>query len=211
VGDVHLALGASDMLRAMADGFNNAYVEGSAPWDIGRAQPAFVRLLDSGRIRGRVIELGCGTGENALQFARSGLDVVGVDGSPEAIRQAQIKAADTGASATFEIGDVLDLDGDAERFDTATDSGVFHVFEDEDRPRYSASVLRVLRPGGRLFILCFSERQPGDWGPRRVTQRELRGTFTDGWSIESIDEAHFDIQLGEMTEVAAWLASITRR
>jgi ubiquinone/menaquinone biosynthesis C-methylase UbiE len=195
----------------MADRFNNAYVEGSAPWDIGRAQPPFVRLLDSGRISGRVIELGCGTGENALQFARSGLDVVGVDGSPEAIRQAQAKIAGTGVSATFEIGDVLDLGGDSEQFDTATDSGVFHVFEDEDRPRYSASVHRVLRPGGRLFILCFSERQPGDWGPRRVTQRELRDTFTAGWSIESIDEAHFDIQISEMTEVAAWLASITRR
>jgi ubiquinone/menaquinone biosynthesis C-methylase UbiE len=194
----------------MADRFEETYLAGPAPWDIGRAQPEFVRLVEAGRISGHVIELGCGTGENALLFARSGLDVVGVDGSPEAIRQARAKVAASGASVTFEIGDVLDLRGDAERFDTATDSGVFHVFDDDDRPRYAASVHRVLRPGGHLFIMCFSDREPGDWGPRRVTQRELRDTFADGWTVDSIDAAHFDVQHREPVEVAAWLASITR-
>jgi ubiquinone/menaquinone biosynthesis C-methylase UbiE len=195
----------------MADRFDDSYVAGWAPWDIGRAQPAFVRLVEAGRISGRIIELGCGTGENALLFARSGFEVVGVDGSPEAIRQAQAKVAGKDVSATFEIGDVLELGGDGERFDTATDSGVFHVFEDDDRPRYAASVHRVLRPGGHLFILCFSEHEPGDRGPRRVTQRELRDTFTDGWTVDSIEAAHFEVHRGEPTEVAAGLASITRR
>jgi ubiquinone/menaquinone biosynthesis C-methylase UbiE len=199
------------MLAPVADRFDDSYIAGWAPWDIGRAQAEFVRLLEGGRIGGRVIELGCGTGENALLFARSGLDVLGVDGSPEAIRQAQAKLAGADLSVTFVVGDVLDLGDDGERFDTATDSGVFHVFEDEDRPRYASSVHRVLRPGGRLFILCFSEREPGDRGPRRVTQRELRDTFTDGWTVDSIDAAHFDVHRGEPTEVAAWLASITRR
>lgn len=195
----------------MADRFDDSYIAGFAPWDIGRAQPEFVHLVEAGRITGRVIELGCGTGENALFLARSGLEVVGVDGSPEAIRQARAKVAGADMPVTFEIGDVLDLGGDAERFDNATDSGVFHVFEDEDRPRYAASVRRVLQPGGHLFILCFSEREPGDRGPRRVTQRELRDTFTDGWTVDSIDAAHFDVERGEPVKVAAWLASITRR
>jgi ubiquinone/menaquinone biosynthesis C-methylase UbiE len=198
----------------MADRFDDAYLTGPAPWDIGRAQPEFVRLAGAGRINGRVIELGCGTGENALLFARSGLDVLGVDGSPEAIRLARAKAADARVRATFEIGDVLDLGGDPERFDTATDSGVFHTFEDQDRPRFAASVHRVLRPEGHLFILCFSEREPGDRGPRRVTQRELRDTFGEGWTVESINDAHFEVQRGYATaavEVEAWLASITRR
>ena len=195
----------------MADRFEAAYYAGSAPWDIGRAQPEFVRLVETGRIAGRVIDLGCGTGDNALQFARSGLDVLGVDGSPEAIRLARAKETDPGMSVSFEVGDVLDLGGHTERFDTATDSGVFHVFADEDRPRYAASVHRVLRPGGRLFIMCFSERQPGDWGPRRVTQRELRDTFTDGWTVESIDAAQFATQVDGAERVEAWLAAITRR
>lgn len=194
----------------MADRFEETYLAGSAPWDIGRAQPEFVKLLEAGRISGRVIDLGCGTGDNALHFARSGLDVVGVDASPEAIRQARAKVADPSVAVLFEVADVLDLGGDAERFDTATDSGMFHVLDDDDRPRYAASVHRVLRPGGHLFIMCFSDRQPGDWGPRRVTQRALRDTFADEWSVDSIDATHFTTRVEGAERVEAWLASITR-
>jgi cyclopropane fatty-acyl-phospholipid synthase-like methyltransferase len=194
----------------MADRFETAYLEGSPPWDIGRAQPELVSLFEAGLITGRVIDLGCGSGENAIYFATVGLDVVGVDGSPEAIRQARGKAQRRGLSIRFEVADVLDLAEHRESFDTATDSGVFHVFADEDRPRYESSVRGVLHPGGHLFLLCFSERQPGDWGPRRVTQQELRDTFTDGWHVDRIDEAHFATQLDDAQQVEAWLAVITR-
>jgi SAM-dependent methyltransferase len=194
----------------VADRFENAYLEGSPPWDIGRAQPELVSLLEASRITGRVIDLGCGTGENAIAFAMAGLDVVGVDGSPEAIRQAREKALKRGVSIRFDVADVLDLGEHRGSFDTATDSGVFHVFDDDDRPRYECSVREVLRPGGHLFLMCFSERQPGDWGPRRVTQRELRETFTDGWHVDSIDAAHFAIQIEDEQQTEAWLAAMTR-
>jgi cyclopropane fatty-acyl-phospholipid synthase-like methyltransferase len=194
----------------MADRFETAYHEGSPPWDIGRAQPELVSLVEAGRITGRVIDLGCGSGENAISFAMAELEVVGVDGSPEAIRQARDKAANRGVSIRFDVADVLDLGEHRESFDTATDSGVFHVFDDEDRPRYAHSVRGVLRPGGHLFILCFSEREPGEWGPRRVTQRELRETFTDGWQVDRIDAAHMATQIKDAQQVEAWLAAITR-
>jgi cyclopropane fatty-acyl-phospholipid synthase-like methyltransferase len=194
----------------MADQFDAAYREGSAPWDIGRAQPDVMRLVDAGLITGRVIDIGCGTGENALYCATAGLDVVGVDGSPEAIRQARDKARQRGVLIRFDVADVLDLTEYGQGFDTATDSGVFHVFDDEDRPRYEDSVHGVLRPGGRLFLLCFSEHQPGDWGPRRVTQAELRETFTDGWRIDSVEAAHLTTRLDDAPQVAAWLAAMTR-
>ncbi len=194
----------------MADRFDAAYLEGSPPWDIGRAQPELVSLLEAGRITGRVIDLGCGSGENAIAFAVAGLEVVGVDGSPEAIRQARDKARERGVSVRFDVADILDLVEHRKSFDTATDSGVFHVFDDEDRPRYEQSVRGVLRPGGHLFLLCFSEHQPGDWGPRRVAQRELRETFTDGWHVDSIDAAHLATQIEDAPQVEAWLASMTR-
>lgn len=194
----------------MADRFDEAYRQGSPPWDIGHAQPELVRLVEAGRITGRVIDIGCGTGENALYFAKAGLDVVGVDGSPEAIRQARDKARQRDVSIRFDIADVLDLHAYRQSFDTATDSGVFHVFDDDDRPRYEHSVRDVLRPGGHLFLMCFSERQPGDWGPRRVTQAELRQAFSDGWHIESIEAAHFTIRLDDAPQIDAWLAAMTR-
>jgi len=192
----------------MADRFEASYIEGSPPWDIGRAQPELVRLAEGARITGRVIDVGCGTGENALYLAKLGLDVVGVDGSREAIRQARDKANSRGISITFDLADVLELDDYRDSFDTATDSGVFHVFEDDDRPRYERSVHGVLHPGGRLFLLCFSDRQPGDWGPRRVSQQELRDTFASGWHMDSIDEARFVTNY--VPRVAAWLAVLTR-
>jgi len=198
------------MARRMADSFEAAYLEGSPPWDIGRAQPELVSLAQAGRIAERVIDLGCGTGENALYLATSGLDVVGVDASPEAIRQAREKASRRGIAVTFDIADVLELHDYGEDFDTATDSGVFHVFDDDDRRRYERSVRGTLHPGGRLFVLCFSDRQPGDWGPRRVTQRELRATFADGWQVDSIDQAHMATKLDDAQQVEAWLAAMTR-
>jgi cyclopropane fatty-acyl-phospholipid synthase-like methyltransferase len=194
----------------MADRFDEAYREGLPPWDVGRAQPELVRLVEAGRITGRVIDIGCGTGENALYFAKAGLDVVGVDGSPEAIRQARDKARQRDVSIRFDIADVLDLHAYRQSFDTATDSGVFHVFDDDDRPRYEHSVRDVLRPGGYLFLVCFSERQPGDWGPRRVTQAELRETFNDGWHIDRIEAAHFTTRLDDAPQIEAWLAVMTR-
>ncbi len=96
-------------------------------------------------------------------------------------------------------------------FDTIIDSGVFHVFDDEDRARYVTSLAAVLRPGGHCYLACFSDRQPGEWGPRRVTQAELRAAFSDGWSVLSIEADTFEINAGMPTPtVQAWLATLQR-
>jgi cyclopropane fatty-acyl-phospholipid synthase-like methyltransferase len=128
------------------------------PWDIGRPQPAFLRLADAGLLAGRVLDAGCGTGEHALLAAARGADAVGVDVSPTAIERARAKAAERGLSARFEVADALDLGRLGITFDTVIDSGLFHVFGDEERPRYVASMASVLRPGGVCFLMCFSDR-----------------------------------------------------
>ena len=182
-----------------------------APWDIGRPQPALVRLADEGRLTGRLLDAGCGTGENALLAASRGADVTGVDVAPTAIARARAKASERGLSARFEVADALDLGRLGLTADTVIDSGVFHVFGDEDRARYVASLAAVLRPGGVCYLMCFSDRQPGTWGPRRVRADELRAAFSDGWAVESITAATFDINpMNGATQVQAWLAAITR-
>ena len=190
-----------------ANAFDSSYL-GTPPWDIGRPQPQFVQLAEAGKIRGRVLDVGCGTGENALFLAERGLEVVGIDGAPRAIRKAKSKAKARGVKVQFDVADVLDLPTPQPLFDTVIDSGLFHVFPDEDRPRLRDSLARVIRPGGLYLMMCFSEREPGDWGPRRVTQAEIRSTFIDGWSVESIEPSQFATN-GRMTE--AWLATIRRR
>jgi cyclopropane fatty-acyl-phospholipid synthase-like methyltransferase len=189
-------------------------VYGSAtppPWDIGGPQPAFVRLADSGLLAGRVLDAGCGTGEHALLAAARGADAIGVDVSPRAIEQARGKAAERGLSARFEVADVLSLGQLGWTFDTVIDSGLFHVFDDEQRARYVTSLASVLRPGGSCYLMCFSDRQPGDWGPRRVRQDELVTAFADGWAVTGIVAETFVINPGFGSPVAqAWLATIRR-
>ena len=187
--------------------FDSAYL-GTPPWDIGRPQPQIVQLAEAGKITGRVLDVGCGTGENALYLAQRGLEVVGIDGAPRAIAKAQAKARSRGLRVTFEVADALALSIPSALFDTVIDSGLFHVFADEDRPRLRDSLARVIHPGGTYFMMCFSERGPGDWGPRQVTQAEIRSTFRDGWSVESVNPSQFTVNRGT-TE--AWLATIVRR
>ena len=85
------------------------------------------------------------------------------------------------------VKDATTLKDWTERFDNVTDSGLFHVFSDEDRRRYVAGLATVLKPGGRLFLMCFSDEEPGEQGPRRVSKKELHDAFAKGWSIESIE------------------------
>jgi SAM-dependent methyltransferase len=182
-----------------------------APWDIGRPQPAFVRLADRGLLGGRVLDSGCGTGEHTLLAAARAADAVGVDISPLAIERARAKAADRGIAARFEAGDVLSLGQLGLTFDTVIDSGVFHVFDDADRARYVASLASALRPGGTCYLMCFSDRQPGTWGPRRVREDELRDAFRDGWSVTDITADAFDLTPGFGGDAAqAWLATLRR-
>ena len=183
-----------------------------APWDIGRPQPAFVRLVEGGLLSGRLLDAGCGTGEQTLLAASHGADAMGIDVSVRAIELARGKAAERGLTARFEVADALRLGDLGLMFDVVLDSGVFHVFDDKDRVRYVASLASVLRDGGYCHLLCFSDRQPGTLGPRRVRQDELRAAFSDGWRIVSVEAATFDLNesgLG-ISLAQAWLAAIQR-
>jgi SAM-dependent methyltransferase len=193
--------------------WDEVYAEGTqpAPWDIGRPQPAFARLAERGLLSGQVLDAGCGTGEHTLLAAASGADAMGVDISPKAVARARAKAADRGLLARFEVADVLDLGALGLTVDTVIDSGVFHVFDDADRVRYVASLASVLRPGGHCYLMCFSDRQPGDVGPRRVSRDELRAAFSDGWDVTDIAAGAFELNRGMPFPAAqAWLATIRR-
>ena len=193
--------------------WDDAYT-GSTPaaWDIGRPQPAFVRLAEQGLLSGLVLDSGCGTGEQTLLAAAHGAEATGVDLSGRAIARARAKAAERGLAARFETGDVLRLGDLGLTFDAVIDSGVFHVFDDQARVGYVASLASVLRPGGRCYLMCFSDRQPGEEGPRRVSQDELRAAFGDGWVVASIEAEAFEINRAVLgiPSARAWLAIIER-
>lgn len=178
--------------------FAEAYRGARPPWDIGRPQPAFVRA--AGKLAGRVLDAGCGTGENALFFASRGHDVTGIDFLEPPIAEARRKASHRGIDARFLVQDALRLGEWDEQFDNVIDCGLFHVFDDQERPQYAAALDSVLRPGGRLFLMCFSDREPGTDGPRRIAAGELHQAFSRGWTCRSIDAARFETR-NDVTDV----------
>jgi cyclopropane fatty-acyl-phospholipid synthase-like methyltransferase len=196
------------MMSTIVAFFDSAY-SGTPPWDIGRPQPEIVRLAEAGEIRGDLLDIGCGTGENVLYLAGLGHNATGIDLSPAAIGKALLKSKNRGQKARFVVGDALSLEELGAHFDSVVDCGLFHTFSDEMRPIFSRSLHSVLNPGGTYFVLCFSEREPDDWGgPRRVTQKEIRETFGKVWKINYIREARFETNLPQI-KGRAWLSSIT--
>ncbi len=166
--------------------------QGQAPWDTGRAQPSIIKLAETGQIRGSVLDVGCGTGENLLYLATRGHEAWGLDFVPVAIERAKAKAAQRGIEATFIVGNALELKKLGRPFDTVIDCGLFHTFADEERPVFVKGLGDVLRPGGLLYILCFSDEEPGTEGPRRISEQEIQDAFHDGWKVQRIEPIRFE-------------------
>ena len=182
------------------------------PWDIGRPQPAFVELVQAGELNeGRVLDVGCGTGENAFYLAERGFSVVGVDLSTRAIDAAKTKGSERKLKVDFRLANALSLDFKNAYFDNAIDSGLFHTFNDNDRVVFAREIARVLKTDGRYFMLCFSDKEPTSWGgPRRVTREEIEATFSPLFNIDYIKDAYFATRIHK-NGGRAYLTSATKK
>ena len=199
-------------------GFDDAYA-GTPPWDIGRPQPDLRSLFETRSFGESLLDVGCGTGENALFLATQGYSVLGIDASPRAIEQAQAKARDRHLEARvrFAVQNALTLNELTAEFDVVVDCGLFHVFDDESRRTYLEALGHIVAPGCYAIVLCFSDRESGTWGPRRISPDEIRSAFVDGWAVKEIRSAHFavnpnqeEIDPSNGDSVEAWLATVQR-
>jgi SAM-dependent methyltransferase len=199
--------------------FNEAYENRTAPWVIGEPQPAIVGLEQTGVLRGKMLDAGCGLGEHTILLTRLGYDVLGIDYAPSAVEQARANAAAKGVDAHFEVDDAMNL-GAEPGYDTIVDSALFHIFGDADRARYVASLHTALRAGGFLHVLALSDAGRG-FGPQ-VSEAQIRTAFADGWELEALDtttyrgvvgEAHSEalgLEVGARVDEPAWLARARR-
>ena len=200
--------------------FQDAYLTGEPPWVIGEPQPIVVAAQAEGLFRGRVLDLGCGTGEHTVLLASLGYEVVGADSAPAAVERARTVAAVHGVDATFVEADALDP-AHLRGFDTVLDSALFHIFDGDDQARYTDALRDVVVDGGRLVLLGLA---PGPaFGPE-VTADEIRAAFSrPGWTLEEIRESTYRIRVpdddqaellgvpvGGHVDLPAWLA-IARR
>ena len=199
--------------------FDDAYKTHTAPWVIGEPQPAIVALEQTGRIRGRVLDAGCGLGEHTILLTALDYDVLGIDFAPSAVAQARANAEAKGVDARFEVADATDLGGEP-TYDTVVDSALFHLFGDADRERYVRSLHAVLRSGGLVHVLALSDAGSG-FGPQ-VSEATIREAFGTGWDVEALDvttyrgmvtEAHAEalgLPVGTTVNEPAWLARVRR-
>ncbi|MGY0499037.1 class I SAM-dependent methyltransferase [Nocardia sp. FBN12] len=195
--------------RHVGQPWNASYLDGPAPWDIGAPQPAVVRLAEAGGFRGPVLDVGCGTGDNALFIAARGLPVLGVDVAEAALATARRTADDRGIDAGFAMADALHLQRLYRRFETVLDCGLFHTFDVTERTEYVASLASVTDSGGTLYVLCFSDTGP-TIGPHPVTTQALTAPFTGNpaWRVATIIPEHLRTRFADTT--SAWRATIER-
>jgi SAM-dependent methyltransferase len=210
-GDSNGARQPTSHERRAGQPWDASYLDGPAPWDMGRPQPAIVRLADEGGFAGAVLDAGCGTGEHALHIASLGLHVVGVDVAETALSIAREKAADRGIDADFVVADALHLDRLGRVFETVLDCGLFHTLDSDERRDYVAGLASVTGRGGALHVLCFSDVGAGGRGPHPVSEEELRAAFkpSGGWSVSSVSPDRIQTRF-DAAGVPAWLARIER-
>ena len=192
------------------------------PWDLNGPTPFVCELKERGLIHGDVLDAGCGTGENALYLATCNFPVVAFDGAPSAIEKARAKAVARGIEADFRVADARELAGFHGAFDTIIDSGLFHVLgRKSDRLKYTASLRRMCRRGGTLYLLAFraNDNMCLRWadhlrstlrsilrgfGTHGVSEEELQVAFREGWAIESLErrvEGSFPFYLAHIRRV----------
>ena len=201
--------------RMTGRSWDASYTDGPAPWDVGGPQPVVERLVASGGFAGAVLDVGCGAGDNTLQIADAGLpgvSVLGVDVAETALAMARAKADGRGLDVEFAVADAFRLELLGRTFDTLLDCGMFHTCDADERPRYAASLASATRPGGTLYVLCFSDEGP-DAGPHPVSRDVLQAAFAPsrGWQIATITADRVLTRFHGDAGAPAWLATITRK
>lgn len=188
-----------------------SYHAGPPPWDIGRPQPAVVRLASERKFAGAVLDAGCGTGENALHIASLGLPVLGVDVAETALAIARQKALERRIGVEFALADAFHLERLGRTFQTVLDCGLLHTFDESERPRYVASLKSIMPSRATLYVLCFSDESPST-GPHPISRHELRSAFSDShaWHLAGIERDRVLTRFLDDDGAPAWLATIKR-
>ena len=174
--------------------WNDNYASGFTPWDSGAPDPMLTSVIGSGRIApARTLEVGAGTGTNAIWLAERGFDVLGIDLAPLAVEAARGKLAGRSLPCRFETRDFLSDPIDGGPFGFVFDRGCFHVFDEPaEQAAFAARVAALLAPGGTwLSLLGSTEGPPREVGPPRRSARDIAAAVEPVLEIVELATAEF--------------------
>ncbi|MFW9807429.1 MAG: class I SAM-dependent methyltransferase [Candidatus Thorarchaeota archaeon] len=176
----------------------STFYSSTPPWDVGHPQQAFVKLVESGEmIPSRVLDIGSGPGENTIFLAETGFSTIGIDFTPEAVEIARDRARDRGVDVEFIVGNVLDLSRyfGSNTFDYVIDSGLFHSIHPQDLSSLIEKIEYVLKPNGIYYMLCFSDKEPPGFGPRRISKEMIRSALEPRFGVKYIRDSIFESKI----------------
>lgn len=164
-----------DQLMRSRWAFEWRYLRGQTPWDTGVTPPEVMEFLAQNP-PGKALDLGCGTGTNAVTLARHGWDVTGVDFSPRAIRRARKKADSQGLSITFYVADVTNLSMLQGPYNYVLDIGCLFALSNARRIRYARELERLTAPQACYMLYAWLPRpwRGGFWG---ISVEEVQALF----------------------------------
>lgn len=189
-----------------AERWNQRYEAGDTPWDTGLPSCELQRVIEQEHVRPcRAIELGCGTGVNAVWLAQQGFDVTAIDLSPLALERARHRAESVGVKLRFLQGDVLDPPREmGGPYEFVFDRGCYHAVRRLDVGRYLQTLDEVAAPGSRALILAGNAREPHDPGPPVVSEDEIRAEIGRVMEIVWLREFYFDQAEGVPVRFLGW-------
>jgi SAM-dependent methyltransferase len=190
--------------------WNQRYVAGETPWDSGVPSKELIRVLDAEKIKPcRAVELGCGTGTNAIYLASRGFDVTGLDCSATALERARNKAVEAGVNVRFLEADLCRFKLDLEPFDFIFDRGCYHSVRRLDIAGFLQTLRRLSKPGTRYLVLTGNANEKTE-GPPRVHEHEIRIDLESLFEIQFIREFRFEVS-DPPEGFLAWSCLMTRR
>lgn len=175
--------------------FEEIYRSGNMPWDIGRPDFNLRQILKTFDIAGgRALEIGCGTGDNAMFLAQSGFDVTATEIVDRALEAACSKAKDKGVNCRFVLKDILEKDIPCTPFNFVFDRGCFHSFDSPDkRKKFAQVVAGHLAPGGYwLSLLGNADEKRQGPGPPQRTALEIIEAVEPFFEIILLKSSCFD-------------------
>jgi SAM-dependent methyltransferase len=186
--------------------------DGRPAWDTGRPSSNLKRVLEQKNLQPcRALELGCGTGVNAVYLAKQGFEVTAIDIAPTALKLAKDRATKAGVEVEWIQGDVL-VPPPLEDFDLIFDRGCYHGVRRQGPSRYVEVVKKLCRPGGRVLILAGNANESGErYGPPRVDEHELIKDFAAAFDLEELRETRFDTADRDVAGALAWSVLLRRK